>query len=246
MISLCLDFKKIDSAIECVNGPDYIKSVMNLYLDSYGTKYDFCQFYLCVNNTDDICAVVLRYNSYIYVLSNDNADSDELFSFLSGFSKSVLYCDYCVAHRFDDVKVCYIMRKQGEKSGDLVKVSETSDSPFKIAELVCKNMSVADREDFFLNTAHQLRYGALKAFAIIAGDRPISVAGVSKCYRGTKAITFVYTDEYFRGNGYSRDVLSAVCSDTACFYELMCEEHNVKFYKKCGFIQAGICHEIRL
>lgn len=245
MISLCLDKEKIACSVDSVGSYGFLKTLIHSYLEPYGTKFRFCEFYLQYID-DCTTAVILRYNTYLYLLSDKNADIDELSAFLMSFSGSYLISDREFSDCYTDVKTCYLMSSVGEKNFFSSYVKDVSESPKIIADIVTKGMSLSCSDDFYLNTAHQLRHKTLSAYARFVDGTAVSVVGFTKKYRGVSAITFVYTDEHFRGNGYSKEILQSLCVDNDCEYQLLCEEHNLNFYKKCGFIQSATCFEVRL
>ncbi len=245
MITLCLNSDDIFTAISSVEGSSYLKTVMRLYLDSYKTDYTFNEFYLQYER-ETITAVIHRYNSYIHVICDDNSDFDELSAFVTGFAESTLISDVLFFNSTQNTNKCYIMSKIGRSASSPCDVKEISDSLKKVCSLVGDSMNDSEKTDFYLNINHQVRHNNLSVFAWFIEDNPVSVAGVTKTFDGLSAITFVYTDKYFRGNGYSKEVLNKVCSDVQTEYHLICEEHNLNFYIKCGFNQVGTCFEIRL
>jgi len=245
MISLCTNIDELADALRIVEGSGYLKTVIFTYLKAYGTEFSFNEFYLQYSETN-VTAIIHRYNSYIHLIFDEDSDVEEISSFIDRFKDSQLICDKLFSKDYSDVTICYLMSKNGVTEQMNLNVKEISDSPKKVSDLVAKDMSVAQREDFYLNTAHQLRHGLLRAFAHFSDDKVVSVAGVTNKYNGVSAITFVYTDEYFRGNGYSKDILKKICSINECEYQLLCEENNIEFYKKCGFTQVSTCCEIRL
>lgn len=246
MISLCFNTDEVSFAVDNLKGSGYLKTVIHSYLEAYGTKFNFNEFYLQYAE-DDISAVILRYNSYIYLICNDNADIEELSAFLVSFNGSVLFCDdLFFSSTAVNVKKCYRMSQNGSGDNFNTDVREITNSPKIIADLVTKDISPEIKDEFYLNTAHQMRHNVLRAFASFADEKVVSVTGFTSEYKGVSAITFVYTDEHFRGNGYSKEILKTICSDHNCEYQLLCEEHNLNFYKKCGFNQVDTCYEIRL
>lgn len=251
MISLTKDSSLISFALLVCGGSDYIKNTVKLYLNSYGTEYDFAEYYIQTeDDNNEITSVIFRYNQTIYCAVGYSTDYLELSDFLNTFSDCEIISDSIILFLRDnlsDFEVYTIMSKAGELSEhtycDGVKVYENTQ---KIAELVTRDLHKDKQTDFFLNTSHQLRHGQIQVYAYMVDSEPVSVAAVSLNDTDIAVIPFVYTSEHFRGNGYSKKVLTAVCSDKSREYQLLCQEHNIKFYEKCGFSQIEHCFKYRM
>ena len=72
MITLSNDKVKITKALEAVQGSVYIKETVRLYLEAYGTDYDFSQFYIQYSDAEnsESTAVIYRYNTQVYALTD--------------------------------------------------------------------------------------------------------------------------------------------------------------------------------
>ncbi len=247
MIFLCTDRNLILSAVNTQNASDYIIEHIRLYLESYGTDYEFQDVFLQKNTDLNIfTAVILRYNTQIYISVSDTADLQELVSFVSGFTKSTVIADKILRPYFSDCEICYEMRKNGEVSAaSFSNIKEISDHK-KIADLVGESLSQEEKMDFYLNFSHQIRHNKIFAYAYYVNFEPVSAVIVSRAFQNIHIITSVYTQKYFRGNGFARQILEFVCFDLNKKYVLLCEEHNRKFYEKCGFSVADTCIRIRL
>lgn len=242
MISICNDKELIYKSLCLFQDSVYISETIRLYLDSYGTDFDFCQYYLQFSDDNkEIKSVVMRYNSQVYVLSQA-LDNQEMLSFVKGFHDCVIISDNC----YPCFDTCYVMQKRGTTSSIINSEVKFIDSPKQITNLVAHGFDKEKAEDFFLNTAHQLRHNLISVSGIYKEGTLVSVVSFTENSLKYSVITFVYTDEYFRGNGLSRKILSSVCHDENKTYILLCEKHNVEFYKKCGFEQNGFCYKIRL
>ncbi len=243
MIFLCEDSKKIQDVIARNFGLTCIRNTIELYFLSYGVSFDFAQFYIQyseISNTDT--ALVCRYNQTVYCIADSNCDYTELASFLCGFSDVTLICDDSLPTLtdFEDSrKIGAVMSKKGEVQSVHNPCVGTCNEPKLICNLVSEDMSEEKKIDFFLNTAHQLRHGFLSVFAYLEASSPVSVVSLYENDGEYAVIPFVYTGKYFRGNGYSQQVLHALCSNPQVTYELLCEEHNIKFYEKCGFAHVS-------
>lgn len=234
MISLCDDINMVKSAIEGLGGNRCIKGIMHLYLESYGVSYDFNQFY--IQYCDHIPTALLhRYNTQVYVIASVSCDRDELLPFLKGFAGCQVIAAGFNFSDFVGAEECCVMSKFGEKIADLSSdIRECTDAKL-ISELVCANENKDKRTDFFLNTAHQLRYNKLKVKCYYKQDIPVCVASSTILSPDSSVLTFVYTNEYFRGNGYMKKLLANICDNHCKEYLLLCEKHNLPFYEKCGF-----------
>lgn len=237
MIYLCCDNANVHTVIDKKFGCDCIRNIIDLYFRSYGTAFDFAQFYI-QKSTENNCetAIILRYNQTVYLASDSNCDIEELSDFLSGFNDIDLISDVPLALSRSG-SICAVMSKNGVadsvQNSDVVLYNELK----AVSDLVCEGMSEQKKTDFYLNTSHQVRHSLLLVYAYLKDSAPVSVASVFLS-DSSAVIPFVYTGEYFRGNGYSREVLSALCSNSQIAYQLLCEEHNIKFYEKCGFVQV--------
>ncbi len=243
MILLCNDKERVQGFLADFKGSACVRSIIELYLRSYGTTYDFAQFYIQfsdVTNTDT--ALVFRYNQTVYCVADHGCDFSELSSFLSGFTDVSLICDSSLQNLLpfaDNMKKGAVMSRSGSPLSVHNENITVINEPKSVCNLVSENMSEYKKTDFFLNTSHQMRHGCLSVFAYMQNLQPVSVASVFYGSNNTAVIPFVYTGEYFRGNGYSSQVLSHLCSDPDFTYQLLCEEHNIKFYEKCGFTHTA-------
>ncbi|MBQ8000449.1 MAG: GNAT family N-acetyltransferase [Ruminococcus sp.] len=243
MIYLCSDKDKVRSVIDKAFGCTCIRNTILLYLNSYGAQFEFAQFYIqCTQDANTDTALVLRYNQTVYCITEDCADLPELMSFFVGFTDTTLISDRVLHNQTNEPLGCEtgaVMSKSGiaqlVQNPKILLCSE----PKPVCRLVSEEMPEHEKTDFFLNTAHQMRHGQLSVYAYYDGLSPMSVASVFHNGTGEAVIPFVYTGDYFRGNGYSKQILSAVCSDAETTYQLLCEAHNIEFYKKCGFTQVS-------
>lgn len=240
MISLTQNQELILSVLEDFSSDGFIKGSIRMYLASYGVEYDFSQYYVQYSDDSNLpVSLILRYNQSIYTLVGENADISELSSFLRGFSDYELF-SYCHIFSADAtlsrILVCYEMAKAGDGSFASVPVQRVSDVSL-IAELVTSDLSSEKRVDFFLNTSHMLRHNTLNAFGYSVDGDMAAVAAVSAEFEVVSVIPFVHTKEYFRGNGYGKQLLLSMCNNPDIRYCLICEEHNIPFYEKSGFIK---------
>lgn len=213
-----------------------------MYLKAYGCDYDFLQFYLHLEREGSTpISIIMRYNSLIYVSSLCAAESEcaELSAFLFGFedceiisgvkllelSKSSYSCDkgFIMSYPVGD----------GYNTFD-TNISMCNDSKV-ISKLVMQDESNDKYTDFYLNNSHLLRHGCLKAYIMYSDDIPVSVITVSDTDFDVSIVPTVYTHKHFRGNGFSKALLSNILCRNCGEYQLLCEAKNKTFYERCGF-----------
>ena len=238
MICLCNDINVPLNYFFCTNHSLFIKETIKLYLRSYGVKFDFCQLFIQYSEDKRVISVILRYNNLVFVVSD--IYDDELCTFLQGFSECEITAGTDLSARFNG-KICYVMQKPGEPYVSVCDKIKNINSAKEISSLVTKGYSCEKAEDFFLNTAHQLRHNLISVNGLYAENSLSCVVSLSNTQDEYSLITFVYTEEYFRGKGFAKEILSYSCIDPGKIYLLLCEEHNLKFYLKCGFLQAETC-----
>lgn len=248
MISLCNNKNEILNAINSFKNNLCLSEYIKLYLESYGTNFEFQECFLQYSNADSksVTAVILRYTNQVYINLSDCADIQELSAFICGFTDCTIFTDISFSDMFKDKELYYVMSKKGVKAlfcDDNVKLSRNIK---EIVTLAGNDLSVSEREDFFLNTSHQLRHNHLLSYVYYCDNKAVSTAAVADISFNKSLITFVYTDNYFRGNGYSKAILDTICSDNSREYLLLCEEKNIKFYEKCGFSCSDKVIKIRL
>ena len=247
MISLCSDSELIYSVLNDFGNSKYIREYIKLYLDSYGTEFDFQDLFLQKDTETGNCtAVVLRYNSQIFALVSDDSDLQELFPFLSGFSQCTVVADKILKPYFSNSDVCCEMLRRGVVPVESSPQIKESNAPKEIADLVGESLSKDEKTDYYLNLSHQLRHNRVSAYACYLSNKPVSAVILSNTSQSTHLITTVYTKEYFRGNGYAKRILEHICCDPLIKYILLCEEHNLNFYNNCGFSVADTYIRFRL
>ncbi|MDO5124391.1 MAG: GNAT family N-acetyltransferase [Eubacteriales bacterium] len=249
MITFCKDKRAIIKALNSLESSDYLKAVVNLYLEAYGAKYSFCEFFIEYKENIAV-ALILRYNSFLYCITDEKADLSELSMWISGFENSQVYVDrLALAQGISGVyETCYELKFKNNGERNFPSSCKTLEESFELkncAKLVCRGKSIDITDEFYLDLSHMVRHGNLSVFGIYHGDTAVSVAGVSL---GSEiaVINFLITDEYFRGNGFARQLLHDICNVDTREYLLLSSESNLDFYSKCGFITQNKCYLVKI
>ena len=208
-------------------------------LKAYGTNFDFCSFY----KSDEF--ILARFYDEVVICKYGAADNnklDELSEFLtfSGFSK--IFCSEDVGEILKDkllinCKKLNLMKSCGESPevcGNYAELSLTE------AYDILKTSFEINFEPWYLDMSHRIRHGISKLYG---NDR--SVLAVQHDLYGEALLSQIATIPEKRGQGKASELILSVCKSlckSSIF--LICEDKNLSFYKKLGFIQAGFKCEL--
>ena len=193
MIYLCTDKDLIIEGIRSIDGTRCIKEIILLYLDSYGTDYDFNQFYVQCDDNSKFSAVIHRYNNFVYISADTLCNSAELENFISGFSGCQIISDNINFMTDLNSECCYVMSKAGGTSDFFSDNIRPCLSPAEISELVCKDMNDENKVDFLLNTAHQIRHDHISVYGYFIGNKPVCVLSCTNVNTEFSVLTFART-----------------------------------------------------
>lgn len=245
MIYLSQNSAEISSVLQMSFGETAISNSIELYHKAYGVQYDFAQFYIQLSDNNEPSALIMRYNRSVYCLTDALCDIEEISEFIGGYTDTEVISDIPLNIPANCQK-CAVMSFTGSEKGNAAEQVSIIQDAKLITSLVGESLSEDESVDFFLNTAHQMRHNLLSVYGILKENKLLSVASVYVNEYSQGFVPFVYTSGYFRGNGLSRSVLEVLCSNPMVTYRLLCEEHNVGFYKRCGFSKAATCYKYDL
>ena len=208
-------------------------------MKAYGTNYDFCSFY-----KSDEFILARFYNEFVickYGMS-DNNKLDELSEFLtfSGFSK--IFCSDDVGEILKgelslNCKKLNLMKFCGEVPKVCENIKELS---LTKAYDILKTSFEINFEPWYLDMSHRIRHGISKFYG-----NDSSVLAVQHDLCGEALLSQIATIPEKRGQGKASELILSVCK-TLCKSNvfLLCEDKNLSFYKKLGFIQSGLKCEL--
>lgn len=208
-------------------------------LKAYGTNYEFCSLYksdefILARFYDDV--VICKYGAA------DNNKLDELSEFLtfSGFSK--IFCSDDIGEILKDElslksKKLYLMKFCGEIPEACSNYTELS---LTEAYDILKTSFEINFEPWYLDMSHRIRHGISKLYG-----NESSVLAVQHNLCGEALLSQIATIPEKRGQGKASELILSVCK-TLCKSKifLLCEDKNLSFYNKLGFIQSGFKCEL--
>lgn len=199
---------------------------------AYGTKYDFCRFYvsedLILCETDG-CFVVCDLN--------DVSDISELADFFrfSGFSEA--FCSEKIGKMLSDALACgfkkvNLMRFCGEPLGG---EEVESDPPLdKVFRIISSSFEI-DYESWYTDMSHRMRHNVAKA-RCLGG----SALMIQHDLNGEALLSQVATLPYERGHGNAARLISSVCAELSpSEVFVICEDKLLSFYEKVGFTKEA-------
>lgn len=187
-----------------------------------------------------LCDGIRLDDGVVWVQYNDNNDITAVVA-TSKNGKSLVFAD----EKSDQEELSFIADKNDELRIDkkyLLRKSVNCESPEK----------GIDRADYIkiksLNSDDKDRHNDIVAYksllnsmgkcegAVISNDKEILSGGFITFSQKTSLITDVYTNNKYRCQGYGKRIVEKLLSFS--IYEnvyLVSKEHNLEFYKKCGF-----------
>ena len=171
-----------------------------------------------IDDSNEITAVVATSkNGKSLVFANDNADREEL-SFIADIEKT-------------EIDKKYLLKKSVLKNNTKKGVDKSE--YWKI-----KNLNDADREKHNEIVAFKMLLNSMNKCegALIEENDQVISGGFITFSQKVSLITDIYTNEAYRGKGYGmalvKNLLNLSINEDVY---LVSKEHNLEFYKKCGF-----------
>lgn len=211
---------------------------------AYGTKYDFCKFYILNNlRRQPSCAAVFFFcemnGSFVLCETSQYCEQDieELSSFflMQGFSE--IFCSnllgialsnklHCKADR---VNLMYFNGTSCENTS--IDRTPPLDEVFKILETSFD----IDYEQWYVDMSHRIRHKIAKARRL-----KDSVLIIQHDLNGEALLSQIATLPEKRGTGNASRLIGTVCaelSDSKVF--VLCEDELLNFYRRNGFIKTA-------
>lgn len=209
-------------------------------LESYGTDYDFCAFFL----SDSL--IIAKYYEEVIICEYERGDKIGNYEELCGFLKfggfSNIFCSEKIKNVLSEklslrCKKLNLMRFSGTKNLNSCEISEISLSQ---AYEILKTSFDFNYEQWYLDMSHRIRHGISRLYGFNG-----SVLAVQHDLCGEALLSQIATLPEQRGKGNASWLISAVCqklSDSAVF--LLCEDKNAGFYERLGFKTSDIKFEL--
>lgn len=174
---------------------------------------------------------------------NENVDSEELNEFFSFLSVKSCLSDKCVWGKDEKAFSLLKCNISGETNHDLLKLDEYS----RLSDYECiyclLNENGKNFPEWFAVTSKKINGKKSVCVYKYENNVQVSVAIATAIYNKTAVISGVFTDSLYRKKGYASQCVSALLSELGALkvesVYLWCEENNLPFYEKIGFINVG-------
>ena len=224
-------------------------------LKSYGTGYDFADFFLQLDGSGTPTAAAAKYYSDMTVYISDACELQELCEFIGMISPASLLCPESI-FRSDDRALaddylrndCVIM-KRFLASACVTADSIISDPPLsKVWALLksCENdgLSVPSYEDFLPDMSHKLRHGTASVRAYEKGGELAGAAMTVSQSAGCAVIGAVAVPKQFRRMGIGSACVNSLCAGLSeqgisDIFIMREPDRNEAFYTSLGFENTG-------
>lgn len=227
--------------------PDYpsdnvIVGRINAYCKAYGTGYDFCTFY--EGDTDDNM-LALYYGGELYVLCNENGDSQSIITFSEMLGAKAVMSDIKLS---EESETLYIMT-----SGQMPAVcknrlkAEFIEDYRTVFEILKSGFSLSDYQfdEWYADTCHRVRHGISRLIVMYYGSEPAATATVLFDDDKSCFLSHIAVRRDMQKNGIGTALLSCTANllDNRKI-TLICKKNVQRFYINCGFTATGTAYEI--
>lgn len=199
---------------------------------AYGTKYDFCRFYVSENvifcETD---------GSFVLCELGELDDLSELADFFNFNGFLEIFCSEPLGEKLSERLECGAQRVNLMRfCGEPVICTEIENEPpldnvFKILE----SSFDIDYEPWYVDISHRIRHNIAKARKLGG-----SVLIIQHDINGEALLSQIATLPEARGRGSASRLISAVCAELSeSDVYIICEDKLLPFYRKIGFERAA-------
>lgn len=195
---------------------------------AYGTKYDFCRFY--VSEEVVLCETD---GSFVVCELNERVDLSELAEFLGFVGFSELFCSERVGGALSKILKCNaqrvnIMRFCGEPAEiDGVDREPPLDEVFGILAASFE----LDYGKWYTDMSHRIRHGVANARRLDG-----SALIIQHDINGEALLSQIATFPEQRGKGNASRLILSVCAELSeSDVYVICEDKLLRFYRKLGF-----------
>lgn len=197
-------------------------------LTAYGTKYDFCRFF--VSESVILCETD---GSFVLCEYTDNCDVNELAEFISFHGFSEIFCSKKLGKLLLELLYCpfqevFLMRFHGKA----VPCKDIKKSP-SLDEVygILKTAFDIEYEPWYADMSHRIRHGV--SSARVLGS---SALIIQHNLNGEVLLSQIATLPEHRGQGGASRLIKGVCAElSASDVYVLCEDKLLSFYSGLGF-----------
>ncbi|MGN1315608.1 MAG: GNAT family N-acetyltransferase [Acutalibacteraceae bacterium] len=193
----------------------------------------------------EITALFSMKNTCVNLVTLDNPDFSELKNFFE-FSKVVSILSDTPLNMICNVQKEYSLLRflgsQTFESGCVRLTSQSSTEEYKnIFALLSEKGD--NFENWFTDFSRKINSENAKATYVCVDNKIVSCAVAPAVYKETSVVAGVYTLKEYRNKGYAREclkgLLNALSGGKIKEVYLWCEDDNIGFYEKLGFVNIG-------
>lgn len=203
-------------------------------IKAYGTQEMFADFWLSLDDNDEINAVIGRLESIVTVCAKGEVNEEvELFV-------QMLPSVSCIELPTEGDML--IMRARSDNQADMENV-RIDDGIYSIYKLLCAesdDFSNAEAGAVYVDIHRRIRCGVMKTALVRTDENEPCACAIASLSQDSALISSVMCLEKHRHKGYATKAVKALLSqlDRENVF-LFCEPKMESFYKKLGFEKSG-------
>lgn len=213
---------------------------------SYGTAFQFCEFWL-QSGADGAHAAVSRVDGHITVCGV-SPDADELSAFLQAvggsdiFAPGFLTLPLPFVRRAGGAVMCFKPQNKFLQQSVKLDTSPRLEEIYRILFESGQSEAVGEHDAWYADVSHRIRHGYARAVLLCESETPAACAMAVAESASAALIGGVAVLPEYRGRGLGKSVVSGLCGilhnekKDIC---LCCDDSLTGFYSKLGFETNG-------
>ncbi len=211
-------------------------------------KFPESLFYICLNDNDEITAVISKIYDVITLSAKENADFEEINEFVRVVGFSTILCDFNFSCHFEGKKRSGKIMKMRteEKFGSKAEILPAN--VLKYAYPILKRVfrRVPEFPDWFVNTCYGIIHNSVIFAGVHYNEEIASVAFALFVTDTTAVISAVATRPECRNRGFAMEVLKKLLDENTGKEIYIFLENPVieEYYAEIGFVPCKMWSEI--
>ena len=250
----CNDF--LNTIYQMSNGNPFACRIISMY-NSYNPSLVFVDYWMIIDDESKACCGAIARNGTAFVLyMTENADIDEVSSFMRVAGASSILCEGSYeldvysskSVKGSVLKRCELFEDIDESLNFVVPdIKKAYELILKCAD---ENFNPPAFEDFYVDINHKLRHNTMRIYGVEEKGELVSVAMTVAESSTAGILGAVACNPDYRKQGFGSAIVKylsdILLEENKTVYLYRAENANISFYNNLGFVEMGLWREYYL